>query len=133
MPNPGITFKSTVITGIVERNQWNDWLFDNQETHAFGVEGASSTQGALITQDVSVPIIVSGYDSQLNRDNAIRAWQRLAGSVGSLQIRVGGGVVIFNQAANVKLMSVSMGIARWDSVHGFSRETMWNFRLLASS
>ena len=133
MAFPGITFRNTTVVGLVERNQWNDWLFDSQEVHAYGVEGTSSTQGALISQDVSVPIIVAGYSSQLLRDNAIRDWQRMAGQVGGLTIRVGGGEVIFAQGANIKLLSVSMGIARVDDAHLFSRETLWTFRRLASS
>lgn len=133
MANPGITFKSTVINGLVMKNQWAPVIVDLQETHAFGVEGVSSVQGALVSRDVDVPIIVQGYGSQKIRDDAILVIEKLSGSEGKLEIRVGGGVVIFSQAANVKLEAVQRGDPGFDATHGYWRVLVFTFKMLASS
>jgi hypothetical protein len=134
MPNtPGISFGTTVVTGIVGTNRWAPWLADNQEAHAVGVEGVSSIQGELISQDFDVPIIIAGYNSQIQRDNYVRTLEKLASRVRSLEIRVAGGVVIFTQAANVKFLGVAKGNNGVDAIHGYWRELMFTFRLLATS
>ncbi len=133
MANPGLTFNTIVVNGLVEEVRWGQWASDEQEAHCFGNEGTSSIQGALVKRDLDVPIILSGYGTQLLLEAAVLTLEKLAGSMGALQIRVGGGTPIFNQAANVKLMSVQRGRSGNDAVHGFWRYLMVAFRQLASS
>ncbi len=132
MANPGLTFIAQVVNGLVGEISWGEWESDSLETHAFGVEGASSVQGALVGRNFEVPLILQGYGSQLDRDSDIQAFERFATRVGSLQIRVAGGTVVFNQNANIKFLSLRRGKSGVDGIHGFWRNIVFVFRQLAS-
>lgn len=133
MSSPGLTFKSTVVNGLVEEIGWGEWQADSLETHAFGVEGTSSVEGSLAMRDFEVPLIFQGYTTQVLRDNAVLVLERLATKTGSLEIRVAGGTVIFTQNANVKLLSVRRGKSGVDAIHGYWRNLVFVFRQLAST
>ncbi len=133
MPNPGLTFKDTVIPGLIQEIQWGTWYSDMQEAHVFAVEGTSSTEGRLAYRDVMIPLIYSGFANQKLRDDSILVIEKLATKVGSLQIRVAGGTIIFDQAVNMKLLGIQRGRSGADGAHFHYRELLFMFRQLATS
>lgn len=132
MANPGLTFGTMTVNGIVEEVSWGEWEADSLETHAFAVEGTSSIEGALIRRDFEVPFILQGFLSQLARDSFVETLEGLATKSGGLQLRVAGGTVIFNKNANIKLLSVRRGKSNVDGIHGHWRFLTFVFRQLAS-
>ncbi len=130
MANPGITFGTLTLNGLVEEIDWAEWDCDRQESHAFAVAGTSSIQGAVKSRDIAVPIIVYGFGNQLLRDAAVSVFENLADVVAGLQIRGGGGVVLFNQTSGVKLLSVKRGKSGYDGVHAYWRRIVVSFRQL---
>lgn len=132
MSLPGLTFNGSTVNGLIEEIGWGQWAVDEQESHAFGVEGTSSIQGELIKRDFTVPLILTGYATQLLRDTAVASLEASAGTVGALELRVGGGTVLFTQSANVKLVGVQRGKSGADGVHLNWRQLMFSFRQLAS-
>lgn len=133
MANPGLTFNAQLVNGLVEEIDWGEWGIDEQEAHAFGSEGTSSIQGALVKRDFSVPFIIYGYATQLLRDAAVLTLEKMAGQVGALELRVGGGTVIFTQSANIKLVRLKRGKSGVDANHSNWRMLTFTFRQLASS
>lgn len=131
MALPGITFGSYTLNGLVQQISWDQWGLDIQEAHAFGVAGTSSIEGARTTRDFTVPIVISGFATALLRDAVAEAWEKLAGLSRTLQIRVGDGVVIFNESTPyVKLMGVKPEWSGVDTTHGHFRMLAITFRQL---
>lgn len=128
----GLTFRSSVVVGIVEEIAWGEWSVDQQEAHAFAVEGVSSIEGALVSRDFEVPLILDGYATQVLRDSAILELERQSGKVGALILRVAGGTVIFNQTENIKLLTIRRGKSGYDATHLHWRNISFLFRQLSS-
>lgn len=133
MPSPGLTFNGQLVNGLVEEIDWGEWAVDEQEAHAFGSEGTSSIQGALVKRDFNVPFILYGYGTQLLRDAAVLTLEKMAGQVGALDLRVGGGTSVFTQSANIKLVSIRRGKSGMDGAHSNWRVLNFTFRQMATS
>lgn len=130
MPNPGFTFGTVVVNGVVQEIAWGNWGQRTQKAGAFGVDGESVLFGGRTTREMSFNMTLSGFSSAAALETAIQAIEAKLGLVSGLQIRVGGGTVIVDES-NFRFAGLERGKSGWDAPHLFYRHCRWTFEQLS--